>query len=84
MSTRPPIACTLTPGDFRDRIGWIADLNRTALLSYRRHGLALELTYRIEALDRVRDLVRREQECCSFLRFVVREEPDVVCLTLMS
>jgi len=83
MSTQPPIACTLAPGDFRDRLAWIADLNRTALLSCRQQRLTLELTYRIEAVDRVRELVRREQECCGFLRFALREEPDVVCLTII-
>jgi hypothetical protein len=41
----PVIACTLSTGDLETRLAWIAELNRTALLSERRDGLRLELTY---------------------------------------
>ena len=40
-----PIACTLTPGDLRERLGSIRTLTREALLSYRRNGLELTLRY---------------------------------------
>ena len=38
-----PIACTLTSGDLRDRLAWIAMLNRDALRSYDRTDLTLRL-----------------------------------------
>ncbi len=78
----PPIACTLGSGDFQERVTWIADLNRDALRSQRRDGLRLELTYAAAALDRVREMVAREQECCAFLTFDVRVERDDVHLVI--
>ena len=31
-----PIACTLAPGEYKDRLAWIAAMNRDALRSYER------------------------------------------------
>jgi len=69
-----PIACTLNAAEFRTRRMKIADLNRTALTSYRRDDLRLELSYAIEARPQVLEMVRAEQACCSFLTFEIREE----------
>lgn len=80
----PPIACTLRPGDFRERVAWIVGLNRDALRSQRRDGLRLELTYAPTALDRVREMVSRERECCAFLTFNVRVENDAVHLIIKA
>lgn len=33
-----PIACTLGAGAYRERLAWIAELNRSALQSVRREG----------------------------------------------
>ena len=68
-----PIACTLSAGDYLERLAMIAALTREALLSYRRRDLVVELRYDPGAAERVRDLVRREQECCPFLAFEVTE-----------
>lgn len=77
-----PIACTLQSGDFRERLAWIAELNREALRSRRRNGHRLELIYARDALDRVRDMVAREQDCCAFLTFDLRTEEDSVRLVI--
>ena len=69
----PPIACTLSVGNYLERLAMIAALSREALLSHRRRDLVLELRYDMGAADRVRELVRREQECCPFLAFEVEE-----------
>lgn len=82
MSNTTPIVCTLTPGELRDRVAWITSLNRRALLSHRVRGRTLELTYARDAADDVRELVRREEKCCAFLRFAVREEADAVRLKI--
>ncbi|MGH8219165.1 MAG: hypothetical protein ACREUT_11480 [Steroidobacteraceae bacterium] len=76
------IACTLGAEGMRERVKWIADLNRTALRSQRRSGLQLELTYARSALERVREMVAREQRCCAFLSFTVSEEHDAVRLII--
>jgi hypothetical protein len=82
ISEPAPIACTLGPGDFRQRHAWIADLNRDALRAQHRDGLRLELTYAPAALDRVREMVAREQDCCAFLTFDLQDEADTVRLVI--
>lgn len=77
-----PIACTLQPGDFQQRLAWIGALNRDALRSRRRDGLRLELTYARGALGRVREMVAREQDCCAFLDFHLRADDDSVRLVI--
>ena len=49
-----PIACTLTPGDLRERLGLIQALAADALLSHERNGLVLALRYAPDAVERVR------------------------------
>ncbi len=73
-----PIACTLEAQDYKQRLALIADLNRDALLAHRRDGLRLQLTYASHAEGRVRDIVRRERNCCAFLSFEVRVDGDAV------
>jgi hypothetical protein len=80
ISEAPPIACTLDIADFKERLDWITDLNRAALLDIRRDGLRLELTYRPQAVEDVGELVRREQLCCAFLHFDLRADDDAVRL----
>jgi hypothetical protein len=73
-----PVACTLAPGDFSDRLEAIAELNRDALQHHTRDGLVLDLVYASTASRRVREMMRREQECCAFLRFDVLEDANSV------
>jgi hypothetical protein len=79
-----PIACTLTPGDLRERLSLIETLTREALLGYERDGLELALRYAPEAVERVRAMVAGEQHCCAFLDFYVREQPDAVHVTITA
>lgn len=77
-----PIACTLSSGDFRQRLAWIAALNREAMRTRHREGRRLELTYAPDALNRVSEMVRRERECCAFLTFSVHREVDGIRLVI--
>lgn len=79
-----PIACTLNPGDYKTRLAWIADLARDALRSQTRCDLQLELTYSVDAVQRVREMVRKEQDCCAFLTFHLEERPDEIRLTIKA
>jgi hypothetical protein len=79
-----PIACMLDAGDFKNRIAWIADLNRRALVGSRRDDLRLELTYAPHAIQDVRELVRREQHCCAFLDFDLRQDDDAIRLVVTA
>jgi hypothetical protein len=78
-----PIACTLSAGDFKARLTSIAELNRDALREHEQDDLTLVLCYDLAAAARVRDMVRREQECCAFLHFDVSEDTEAVrvCIT---
>ena len=79
-----PIVCTLTPGNFKSRMEWIGDLARDGLTAHRRDGLTLHLTYALAAADRVREMVRQEQECCAFLGFAVREDAGAMRVTITA
>jgi hypothetical protein len=79
-----PIACTLTPGAFKDRTAWLAALNKEALRKYQRRDLILELSYAPEARERVHEMVRNEQACCGFLAFELHETRNEIRLTVTA
>jgi hypothetical protein len=79
-----PIACTLTGGNFQERLMWIAELTRDDLQSYERNDLVLDLKYAPEAAERVREMVRKEKDCCAFLNFNLREDHREVRLTITA
>jgi len=79
-----PIACTLAPGEFKDRLAWIAALNKDALRRYERRDHVLELSYALEARERVHEMVRNEQACCAFLAFELHETGNEICLTITA
>jgi hypothetical protein len=80
----PPIACTLQGGWYEERLAWIADLAREGLRSHARQDLMLQLRYAPEVAARVRDMVRKEQDCCAFLDFELTESSDDVRLTITA
>jgi hypothetical protein len=80
----PPIACTLAPGDYRTRLAWLAALARDALRGFRWRDLVLELRYAPEAVERVREMVRKERECCAFLAFDLEETEREIRLTIRA
>jgi hypothetical protein len=76
------VACALSAVAYQERSAWIKELNSDALRGYRRHGTQIELTYEPRAAARVREFVRREQECCPFLGFTIRETSDAFVLEI--
>jgi len=79
-----PIACTLQPGNYRERLAWIAELARDGLLGAAREDLRVELRYAPSVADRVREMVGKEQECCAFLTFELTETDENVRLTITA
>jgi hypothetical protein len=79
-----PIACTLQGGWYHERLAWIADLARDGLRAHSRQDLTLELRYASDVAVRVRDMVRKEQECCAFLAFELTETGEDVRLTITA
>lgn len=84
LSTETPIACTLETGDLKERLHWIAQLNQAALLEARREGARVVLTYSPDHAADVREMVRLEQQCCTFLGFDIGEDKQSVKLTITA
>ncbi|MEH2523777.1 MULTISPECIES: hypothetical protein [unclassified Bradyrhizobium] len=80
----PPIACTLTAGEYKDRLASIRALTRDALRRHERRGLVLDLYYALEAAERVSEMVRKEQVCCAFLTFDVRSATEEIRLSITA
>jgi hypothetical protein len=79
-----PIACTLMPGNLRERLASIQTLTNEALMGYSRDGLELALRYAPEAVEQVRAMVVGEQHCCAFLNFDVRQQSDAILVTITA
>ncbi len=73
-----PIACSLDAGEYCERMAWLRELSRDALLAHELDDLELTLVYDSAHSERVMEFVRRERSCCGFLEFDVAAEPDEV------
>jgi hypothetical protein len=80
----PPVVCTLDAGDYKERTATIRALAQRSLKHAARKSLSLTLTYEPEALEEVRDLVAKEQRCCSFLTFDLSSDAHAVVLTITA
>jgi hypothetical protein len=74
----------LHPPLTKDRLAWIGDLNKNALRKYERRDLELELSYALEARERVHEMVRNEQTCCAFLAFELHELENEIHVTITA
>jgi len=83
-SESAPIACTLAPGDYKQRTARIRALAERSLRSARRDDLRLVLTYTPEAAKEVRALVGEEQACCAFLQFDVYDDGLGIDVTITA
>ncbi len=77
-----PAACTLPTEQVPLRLSEFGDLFAVVCAAQRPAPTRLLLTLQPAAgrAEAVRDLAARESACCSFFRFVVREEDDGVAL----
>jgi hypothetical protein len=75
-----PIACSLTPGEYTQRLREFRRLFATSLQDSWREPTRLYLRLDAAAARdaEVRDLLRREQECCPFFSFDVESAGDVL------
>jgi len=79
-----PISCTLTGNNLRERLAAILALTHDALQGVERRGLVLDLSFASTAAERVREMVRKEKDCCGFLKFDLREVEQEVRLTITA
>ena len=74
-----PIACSLSAEGQSERRDEAAALLERALIAREPVDGGVRLRLRRDSEDELRDLVRREQECCPFFRFSFRDEgPELV------
>jgi hypothetical protein len=66
------------------RLSELAELSQSALGGARREDLTLYLQYFPEAEERVRQMVKKEQECCPFLEFEVETRSNCVALRITA
>jgi hypothetical protein len=80
----PPIACTLTPGERRDRTGELAALAARALRSRERTPEGERLVFADSpATERaLRAAIAAEASCCSFLRMALTRAGDGLVLDI--
>ncbi len=81
-----PIACSLSSSERDRRERDIADLMGRALIHRSRSadGLLLRFTKSPDTAAAVREMVRRENECCPFLAFSLDERPAELWLTVSA
>lgn len=85
MEEMRPIACTLTDADLRDRTKAWLKVGTYAKGSVEiPGGLALTFVAAPGVHDSLRELVRLEGECCSWMDFLIQNTPSEVNLTVTA
>jgi hypothetical protein len=74
--------CTLDTGELDKRLGEIEQLTSWALRERHDEAGRTILTFAPAAGSQVRDLVRRERDCCGHLEFSIEETDDAVRLAI--
>ena len=80
MTEPPPIACTLSAADLRDREGAWKKLMGSGLVERERVPGGIRLSAAPGAAAALIQLIDLERECCAWINFDVRDE-SVVTLT---
>jgi hypothetical protein len=84
MTTELPIACSLTPAELPARVAEIGAIGRANLLSAEVEAGRAVLRFRSGGAvrERLASVVAAEAECCAFLAMTLRDEADLLVLTI--
>jgi hypothetical protein len=80
----PPIACTLSPGEYQDRTADLAALAARALRSRKQTADGERLTFE-DSADTERELrtaIAAESSCCAFLRMDLQRADEGLVLDI--
>jgi hypothetical protein len=78
-----PIACRLDGADLADRIeAWREVVQRATSRGVEGDCVVAVYPNDAQLLDRLRELIAAEAECCSFLRFSLEATPDAILTEL--
>src|SRR5690348_16924244 len=75
MGESPPIACTLSAAELRDRQGAWAKVLRSGLVDRERVAGGIRLHAASGAAAALIDLIDLERECCAWIQFAVTRDP---------
>jgi len=75
MGESPPIACTLTAADLRDRQGAWAKLLGSGLVDRDRVTGGIRLHAANGAAAALIELIDLERECCAWIQFAITRDP---------
>ena len=86
MTEALPIACSLGPGDLKQRLAAIAETGAGSLLGHEVDGGRHLLRFRSNAATRRRleEIVAAEAECCSFLDLILEERGGELRLSIAA
>ena len=82
MPSEPPIACSLSAPELRERLDAIAALGRAGLIAAERDGAGVVLRFQRCTRPELAAIVAAEAECCAFLSMDLHDEPDAAVLRI--
>jgi hypothetical protein len=82
----PPIACSLSAADYRERLAEVAEVGRSSLIEVKElpNESVLHFRYPASTRDRLRAIVSQEAACCAFLDLSLRASDTELVLTLRA
>jgi hypothetical protein len=82
----PPIACSLSTVDYRERLEEIAEIGRASLTEVEEHPHETVLHFRpsVSTADRLQSIVSQEAACCAFLDMSLRAGGSDLVLTVRA
>jgi hypothetical protein len=82
----PQIACSLSAGDYRERLAAVSEVGASSLIDIEEHGRETVLRFRssTEARDKLEMIVSQEAECCAFLDLSLVTSGEELVLTLVA
>jgi hypothetical protein len=83
METPQPFTCSLEGPEFLDRIeAWREVVQRARTRAVEGDRVVAVYPNDAQILERLRELIAAEDECCSFLRFSLEATPDAILTEL--
>lgn len=82
----PPIACSLSAADYRERLAAISEVGASSLIDVDERPGVTVLRFRssIETRDQLRTIVSQEAACCAFLDLSLDASDEEIVLTLAA
>lgn len=82
----PPIACSLSAADYRERLAAISEIGSSSLITVQEGPRETVMRFRhaSETRDKLRMIVSQEAKCCAFLDLSLRTLKDELVLTLRA